>query len=910
MANIKTVILTGTEEVITDLGGQNVAIKNLSAGSVYASAKPNVIAGADNVIEIPADGGELLLDAQGTVYLLGSGKVQLTGTNYATLNFKLPSSSEGGGGGTGDVTRKYVDAQDETYYTLAKSYTDSKVNSAQVAANEAKEAARNAQSAADINTEDIGKLQSAVETAQGKIFANTAAIANNTSNIAELRSKLEQALADIAESEGEIDGLSDKVRALQAAIDILNGTGKGSVTKTVADEIAKIIADAPESFDTLEKIADWIQAHPDSAADMNEQIIHNAEDIADINNPNTGILANAKRYADDKSDETLDAAKKYTDTKTGELKANVAENASNISDLQSDLEKTKNAVSDLNDKSIVSARGAFDLRYYDGELEANIDGNWNKIPTGSAEYEGGETDTATAHIEDDIVKVDVKISNEDGNAIILMDDGLYVGQAGGGIPPENVSDLRIRTGNAKLTIFWSDPGDLIEGGEVVSKWKGTKLVQKVGSYPESPTDGVFLVDNRELDKYKTDGFTVNGLTNGETYYFALFPYSVTGAVNTSENNRISGTPKEFVIMTAVIDLSNSNPETSVTYEDDAVKMTPESAEWDEFFGHYPCLFKDGQEVGKLNRDNFDEFEDGGTADISSGNAGDAMIAFPRRGLSIKTIDNKIYISMTDDPDNPDFEYNAHTRGEEWRDVFYLGVYKGCIKNEKLWSLKNASLTQDILIANYRTCAQTKGNGYEQSGFYQLTFRQAMFVLKYKTLDSQSAVGMGYSSGSNFISPGGTEDWGMDCELIKESQPTYMTDAKHHVKCFGLEDCWGNVSEWIDGVVSDSSMNILTANNNFNNTGSGYTNNGNGGLTASIIASMSVPLGSTKTGFVVKAANGSQDTYFCDRAGCAASCVAASGGAWTHGKDAGVFFLNVYYPASQVNGAVMARLMYL
>ena len=121
---IKTVTLTGSEVKVTDLGGQNAAVKNLGSGSIYVSTKPNITAGADNVIEIPAGAGEVVLDANGTVYIVGTGKVQCTGTPYAVPNFKLPSSSNGGGGGTSDVTKEYVDAQDTTNLNLAKSYTD------------------------------------------------------------------------------------------------------------------------------------------------------------------------------------------------------------------------------------------------------------------------------------------------------------------------------------------------------------------------------------------------------------------------------------------------------------------------------------------------------------------------------------------------------------------------------------------------------------------------------------------------------------------------------------------------------------------------------------------------------------------------------------------------------------------
>lgn len=47
-------------------------------------------------------------------------------------------------------------------------------------------------------------------------------------------------------------------------------------------------------------------------------------------------------------------------------------------------------------------------------------------------------------------------------------------------------------------------------------------------YPETPTDGTLAVDNKELGKYQTTPYAVNGLTEGTTYYFSAFPYSTEG----------------------------------------------------------------------------------------------------------------------------------------------------------------------------------------------------------------------------------------------------------------------------------------------------------------------------------------------------------------------------------------------
>ena len=67
-----------------------------------------------------------------------------------------------------------------------------------------------------------------------------------------------------------------------SAFATLNGTGTGSVTKAVSDGIAKVVANAPASFDTLKEISDWIDTHEDGASSMNSAIQANTNDITDI----------------------------------------------------------------------------------------------------------------------------------------------------------------------------------------------------------------------------------------------------------------------------------------------------------------------------------------------------------------------------------------------------------------------------------------------------------------------------------------------------------------------------------------------------------------------------------------------------------------------------------------------------
>ena len=63
-------------------------------------------------------------------------------------------------------------------------------------------------------------------------------------------------------------------------------------------EIAKIIADAPESFDTLKEIATWISSHADSASSINQQINTNAQDISSVSGRVTTLEGNVLKKSD------------------------------------------------------------------------------------------------------------------------------------------------------------------------------------------------------------------------------------------------------------------------------------------------------------------------------------------------------------------------------------------------------------------------------------------------------------------------------------------------------------------------------------------------------------------------------------------------------------------------------------
>ena len=167
------------------------------------------------------------------------------------------------------------------------------------------------------NLEEIGKLKTADQNLQvainGKVakvngvvgnvvaFAADGEIADTgivATNVVEL-SELEAAIAplavakDVEDSFAEVDeaiqGVADDVAEALEAIEVLNGaaTVEGSVKKQVADAIAGVVASAPQDFDTLKEIADYIASDKTGAAELSNRV---AAVETTLNAEDTGLI--------------------------------------------------------------------------------------------------------------------------------------------------------------------------------------------------------------------------------------------------------------------------------------------------------------------------------------------------------------------------------------------------------------------------------------------------------------------------------------------------------------------------------------------------------------------------------------------------------------------------------------------
>ena len=134
-------------------------------------------------------------------------------------------------------------------------------------------------------------------------------------------------------------------------------------------------------------------------------------------------------------------------------------------------------------------------------------------------------------------------------------------------------------------------------------------------------------------------------------------------------------------------------------------------------------------------------------------------------------------------------------------------------------------------------------------------------------------------------------------------------TREQIKCLGIEDLWGNIWERVDGCFCDANFNLLTAFQNFNDTGAGYINRGSMGATAISSTFIRRVQGNSEMGFLIREGGGSETTFFGDTGSLFASRLGVFGGSWGTGSGAGVFHFT--WPSVSYAGAFMGgRLMFL
>lgn len=93
-------------------------------------------------------------------------------------------------------------------------------------------------------------------------------------------------LANNKAEKTEVNALSELVADIDSEVDLKANKAdvytKAETNTAISDKVAEIVANAPEDFDTLKEMSDWIDSHEESASAMNTAIKQNTSDIANL----------------------------------------------------------------------------------------------------------------------------------------------------------------------------------------------------------------------------------------------------------------------------------------------------------------------------------------------------------------------------------------------------------------------------------------------------------------------------------------------------------------------------------------------------------------------------------------------------------------------------------------------------
>lgn len=419
------------------------------------------------------------------------------------------------------------------------------------------------------------------------------------------------------------------------------------------------------------------------------------------------------------------------------------------------------------------------------------------------------------------------------------------------------------------------------------------------------------IDGRKLDISRDVGYEstnneftyrVNNLNLNTKYQIQI---EVTDGIETVRSDTISVTTANYQVFGVKVMENNSNPNSCCTYIEDAVGTSVATKTslggWADKFPFNKIRivgFKNGQVTKAINPNNKTQYVGGGTVPSDV----DVMIEIPKVYWKFTNISNGYEMRISNYKIDSTYDCYAHKVGGVEKDHIYVGAYLGYVEGSKLRSRSGVSPTVNTTLTQFRNYAHNVGNGYQQFNWFTLMLLQNLYLLAYKNLNSQNALGYGYANrNSGKTNTGGTNTKGM---IFGE------TGGKQQVCFLGIEDFYGNIYQWVDGMKTDSSYNVLVTsdNKNFNDNASGFKNVGrssylSGGKTSKV-------LHTNEGGYVPTELSGSDTTYYCDYGYVDSGYVAEFGGNWNDGLHVGAFYLDVSCSPSNSDSDLGSRLVFL
>lgn len=128
------------------------------------------------------------------------------------------------------------------------------------------------------------------------------------------------------------------------------------------------------------------------------------------------------------------------------------------------------------------------------------------------------------------------------------------------------------------------------------------------------------------------------------------------------------------------------------------------------------------------------------------------------------------------------------------DYVMVGKYEGSGSSSRVYSKSGQTPLVSITMDNFRNGCKANGAGYQQYDFLIDLILKELWLVEMATTNCQAKM-YGYANiNSSAISTGAT-----DTVATPTGSPISNTDGKHACKYRGIENPWGNIYKWCDGI---------------------------------------------------------------------------------------------------------------
>ena len=200
------------------------------------------------------------------------------------------------------------------------------------------------------STGTVEALTGRVGAVEGSITSINETLGNKleSSDLDTINSSIESINSSIEEINTALDSKleASDLSALEGKVATLIGVDADKSVRTIAsEEVAKVVDNAPATFDTLKEIADWIESHPESVAELNSRLTSVEENVSTLSSTVEGLGTSVEGL--EAKDAELEASIGEATGRIGTLEATIG-NAE--SGLVKDIKDNATAISTVDGK--------------------------------------------------------------------------------------------------------------------------------------------------------------------------------------------------------------------------------------------------------------------------------------------------------------------------------------------------------------------------------------------------------------------------------------------------------------------------------------------------------------------------------------------------------------------------------